>query len=563
MLRELYVQHFVLIDELRLNFQYGLHVFTGETGAGKSLILDATRIVLGGRTSTQVIQRGQSSALVEAVFDIENASLAADMLRTWDMPLDDDGTLVLSRTVYATGRSVCRINGRTATVQMLKMLGDTLVEMQGQHESHALLTSSYQRELVDLFGGYRDTVLAISNAFRTWRDLERELQAARSSERERAQQMDMLQFQINEIEAAALVPGEEVALRSLRQGLMVASRQKEHMERLTDALDHPSTGAITQVIRAESEARTLVEDEADLQQVLDLLSQARIQIEEAAFLVSKYASKMDTDPDRLLEIEDRLVLIRSLSRKYGATTDDILQHLHQAKEALGQLNSHDERTEQLQRDLEHAKRVYMDVALELHQKRLESAARLQAQVCRRLAQLEMNDASFAIDVHSDFDTPSESGYDDVTFLFSGNRGEPLSALQKVASGGELSRTLLALKVVVADVEHIDTLIFDEIDTGVSGEAAQRVAELMRLLGSDKQVLCVTHSAQVAAAGHSHFHIVKDTVEERATTRIEELDTERRRGEIGRLLGSGVSDETALNHADALLESFRRDAITNR
>lgn len=560
MLTELYVKHFVLINELRIQYSRGLHVFTGETGAGKSLLLDATRMVLGGRSSVNVISRGANHAIIEAVFDVAPDSAAAMHLANWDMILEEN-TLVLSRTLYANGRSVCRINGRTATVQMLKTVGDTLVEMQGQHESQALLTSRYQRHLLDLFGRHTSLCEDTAHSFERWQVARRHLDEAKLSERERAQQMDMLQYQVREIEAATIEDGEEDGLREERQQLLTFERARNHLEQVAVALDDPSVGAVAQLGIAQSQVGALEHASQELTDIQAMISSARVQAEEAAFLMSKFAAKMEAEPERLAAIEDRLVVLRGLMRKYGATTGEVLTHVREAKRTLEELSKHEEMMEQMQADVQQSLATYNQHAQALHEARQASALKLQAQVELRLRQLHMVDARFEITVKESGEMPSADGMDEVSFLFSGNRGEPLMPLQKVASGGELSRTLLAMKVVVADVEQIDTLIFDEIDTGVSGEAAQCVAQMLRVLGTHRQVLCVTHAAQVAAAGHVHFQIAKETDDERTQTRITTLDESHRQGEIGRLLGAAVSDDTAQKHAEALLESFRKEPIT--
>ncbi|MFB5191161.1 DNA repair protein RecN [Alicyclobacillus fastidiosus] len=561
MLTELYVENFVLIDSLRLEFGRGLHVFTGETGAGKSLLLDATRLALGGRASAASIQRGADHALVEAVFEVEANTPAARILADWEVDLDEN-TVIVSRSLYVNGRSTCRVNGRTVTVQMLKTLGDALVEMQGQHESQAMLTSRYQRTLIDLYGQHLDLVESTALSYRRVREARERLEAAQVSERERAQQIDILQFQIQEIEAADVTAGEEESLRAERQRLVAFEKFQSHVDEILSALEDPMHGAIAQLSVALHGAAELSIKVSDLEQVHEMISAAKANAEEAAFTTSKFASRLDVDPSRIQEIEDRLVAIRTLTRKYGPTLDDVLSHLMTSKAALNALMKHDEVIDACREELRDAQQAYLRLAERLSRARQEAAKRLQVQVQARLHDLHMNDARFEVSVTSDPDQWMEDGVDLVEFLFSGNPGEALAPLQKVASGGELSRTLLALKVVVADLEQVDTLIFDEIDAGVSGEAAQRVATMLRALGEHRQVLCVTHSAQVAAAGHEHFQIVKEMLDGRAHTVILGLDFTSRRDEIGRLLGAGVSDDTALRHADALLESFRKDTIAH-
>ncbi|WAH39019.1 DNA repair protein RecN [Alicyclobacillus dauci] len=561
MLTELYVEHFVLIDSLRLKFGRGLHVFTGETGAGKSLLLDATRFVLGQRASSGSIQRGADKALVEAVFEVADKPHVISQLAEWDIDVEDD-MVIVSRTLYANGRSSCRVNGRNVTVQMLRSLGDALVEMQGQHESQSLLTSRYQRTLLDLFGKHTSLSHATADAYRTWRKRQEDLDQAQLSEGERARQIDILQFQINEIESADITPGEEDEVRAERSRLLAFGKLKGHLDILTAALEDPMYGAVTQLATAEGEIDEVIRQVPEAEEIRTLLQNARVNTEEAAFTLSKVASKMEADPDRLEEIENRLVVIRSLTRKYGPTSEEILTHLQNCKQSLRELMDHDALVESLELEVQQHKKRFLELAGKLHKARVRASKTLKDEVQNRLHHLHMNDARFEIKVSADEANTSENGYDEVEFLFSGNPGEPLMSLQKVASGGELSRTLLALKVVVADLEQVDTLIFDEIDAGVSGEAAYRVAKMLRELGRDRQVLCVTHAAQVAAAGHEHFQIVKNMVDGRAKTEVVPLSDVDRRDEVGRLLGAVVSDDTAFKHADALLESFRKDSITH-
>lgn len=383
---------------------------------------------------------------------------------------------------------------------------------------------------------------------------------AEANERERAQQIDIYRFQIDEIERVNPQPGEEEALREERQRLLLYGKLQTQIERVASSLEDPSIGALGQLAAAEHDAVELASRVHSLANVADLLASARAQAEEAAFEISKFSARIQANPERLAEIEDRIVELRSLMRKYGASVAEVLSHLEHAKQELADLEKIDAHLGEHKEQLRVLEERYLQLAEELHQARVRSAAHLQEAILARLAQLQMGDARWRIDVTKDDSLQGEDGMDDVAFLFSANPGQPLMPLQKVASGGELSRTLLAIKVVVADLEQIGTLIFDEIDAGVSGEAAQRVAELLRILGRDRQVLCVTHAAQVAAAGHVHFEIAKQTRGNRAVTEIRTLTMEERRREVGRLLGAAASDETAVRHADALLESFRKDAI---
>ncbi|WP_062306017.1 DNA repair protein RecN [Alicyclobacillus sendaiensis] len=553
MLQELYVRHFVLIDELRLQLDRGLHVLTGETGAGKSLVLDATRAILGGRVASPTASDG-SPALVEAVFDIQANEAADRLLQSWG--IDHSGEIVISRTFHPNGRAQNRINGRSVTVQMLRELGDTLVELQDQHESIALMTTSYQRRLLDLYGQHDELVASCADAYRAWQDAARDWREALVSDRERAQQMDLYALQVRELEEAGLRPGEEDELRAERERLKRAQQMAESLGQMAALLDDGQAGAIARLHEAWRLAADLAGSSDRVGEIAKLLETARVHAEEASFTLHRFLSRLAHDPARLAEIEERLALIRKLSRKYGATTEEMLAYLERARAQLDAWSKHEERLAELEAEVGRREAAYREIAARLHEARAQAAKSLGEAISRSLARLSMAGAQCEIEVAPREDAPSEHGWDEIRFLFRANPGQPLMPLQKVASGGELSRMLLAVKVVIASLERTDTLIFDEIDQGVSGEAALRVAEMLRELGQEKQVLCVTHSPQVAAAGHVHHLVAKASEANRAITRVTRLDDGGRIEEIARLLGSDLSDATARVHARALLESFR-------
>jgi len=553
MLQELYVRHFVLIDELRLQLDRGLHVLTGETGAGKSLVLDATRAILGGRVAGPMASNG-SPALVEAVFDVQANEAAERLLASWG--IDHSGEIVVSRTFHSNGRAQNRVNGRSVTVQMLRELGDTLVELQDQHESIALMTASYQRRLLDLYGQHEELAASCADAYRAWQDAVRQWREAQVSERERAQQIDLYALQVRELEEAGLRAGEEDELRAERDRLKREQQIAESFAQMAALLDDGKSGAIARLHEAERMAAALSTSSDRTEEIAKLLETARVHAEEASFTLHRFLSRVSHDPARLDEIEERLALIRRLSRKYGSTTEEMLAHLERARAQLDAWSKHEDRLAELEAEVERREAAYRDIAERLHEARVRAARSLGEAISHSLARLSMAHAECEIEVRSRVDAPSEHGWDEIRFLFRANPGQPLMPLQKVASGGELSRMLLAVKVVIANLERTDTLIFDEIDQGVSGEAALRVAEMLRELGQEKQVLCVTHSPQVAAAGHVHYLVAKESDAERAISRVTRLDDDGRIDEIARLLGSDLSDATARMHARALLESFR-------
>jgi DNA repair protein RecN (Recombination protein N) len=561
MLHELTIQRIALIDHLHLKLSPGFNVFTGETGAGKSIVLDAIGLLLGNRASADLIRTGADSAVVEAVFEVNAATRAKveEMLSEWGIALEDS-TILVSRELYRSGRNVCRINGRLATVQMLRELGTHLIQQHGQHDHQGLLRPEEQLRLLDLYGGHAALCQETKARHSEYIRCKREYEASQLDEQARAQRLDMLDFQIREIAEAKLRPGEEDELRERKKKL-------QHLERISSALEaarvalegaERTMGAVSLLASAYEEVAAAAQYDEQLQEAAELLQTAQVHADEAARVVWRQLDGLDADPAELDAIETRLAQIRGLQRKYGATVEEILQYQEQAIRERDELLNHEARLEQLREEVARAERRLAEAADKLHQARLDAASRLSAEVAAVLKQLSMPNAQLKVDVAVRTDAEgqvqySEHGMDQVQFLFSANRGEEPKALQKVASGGELSRILLALKAVLADVDDVETLIFDEIDTGVSGAAAQAVADQMVRIAHSRQVLCVTHSAALAAAARTHFFIEKQDDKDATVSMVTQLDEPGRIRELARLLGAGIADETALSHARAMLE----------
>ncbi|MBX5436293.1 MAG: DNA repair protein RecN [Alicyclobacillaceae bacterium] len=595
MLTALTVERIALLESVHVELNAGLLVFTGETGAGKSLLLDAIGLLLGGRASADWVRTGADSGRVEALFHVrrETRERLGPWLAASGLP-DNGEELLLSREVHRSGRSVCRINGRMATVQMLRECGQHLIQQHGQNEQLGLLRADEQLRLLDLYAGHGELVQRVQRAYDEWAAARRQLDQTWMDEQERMRRVDVLRFQIEEIERADLKPGEEEALREERLRLQHVDKIVRALETAAAALegrDH-QPGATDQLASAEQELSAALAFDTGLEEVASLLATAQVHAEEAARALRRRLREVDVDPWRLEAIENRLADIRALQRKYGPTVEAVLAHLARCREELQQLLHHEEHMAQLAAAVEQAEARLGRLCGQLHESRRKAALRLATEVERTLRELNMPNAVFRIDVRSrraaevaggtepsaerSLDVGENSGeegradgqqsgvaarfrrdgWDDIIFQFSANKGEPPRPLQKVASGGELSRALLALKVALAEVDDVDTLVFDEVDAGVSGVAAQRLAELLRRLGRRRQVLCVTHSAQVAAAGDVHFCIEKVEGDARAQTQLKALDESGRVQEIARLIGSSGSDRTALDHARALLDRFR-------
>ncbi|MDQ0188374.1 DNA repair protein RecN [Alicyclobacillus cycloheptanicus] len=564
MLLELSVQNLALIDHVRLELRPGLTVLTGETGAGKSILLDAIGLILGNRASSDLVRKGADRCVVEALVEVPAAANEAvqSLLDAAGIELDPAEPLVISREVHATGRTVCRVNARMATVQMLRELGSLLVQQHGQHDHQGLLRQEEQLRLLDLYGRHQELLDQVRSSYRRWIDAKAALEQAAVNEQERMRRMDMLAFQIREIEEASLRAGEEEELRAARQRLQYADKIAGAVKTALEALsgDDARPGVSTLLASAAREVAAAATHDAALTEVKELMETAEVNVDEALRSLFRYLDTIEADPDELAAIEDRLALIRTLERKYGASVEAVLAHLDAVKAAYESLVNHEARMLERTQAVEAAQAELAALCKALHEARQSASTRLSAEVQRVLRELDLPNASLHIVVEPRLHASGEPafgphGADEVAFLFSANRGESPKPLQKIASGGELSRTLLAFKAVLAEVDALDTLIFDEIDVGVSGSAAQRIAEQLQKLGRVRQILCVTHSPQVAAAGDDHFCIEKSERAEHTTTVVHRLDFAGRVAEIARLVGAGLAGQTAVDHAEALLRGF--------
>ncbi|WP_067932912.1 DNA repair protein RecN [Alicyclobacillus kakegawensis] len=558
MLLELSVQRIALIESLHIHVRPGLTVFTGETGAGKSILLDSIGLLLGNRASSDWIRSGCDDAVVEALFEVDSEDVRR-MLSEWGFADGLEEPILLSRTIHRSGRSVCRINGRLVTVQMLRELGMRLVQQHGQHEHQGLVRSEEQLRVLDLYGGHEQALEEMQRAYQAWREADAKYREAQMDEQERARRLDMFSFQIQEIEAARLRPGEEEELRERRARLQNLDKIYRAVQQSLDLLDG-SSGAVAALVESREEIAAAVEFAAELRETVNLLETAQVHAEEAAHFLSRFVHHLDADPQELEQTEARLAEIRALERKYGATEAEVLKYYEEILAEHRRLLAHDEQLAKLAATCERRRREMERAAEKLHQRRLETAAKLSGEIEQVLRSLDMEHARFAIDVRlrttGEGDVVySETGADQVVFLFSANKGEELRPLARVASGGELSRTMLAVKSVLAEVDGLDTLIFDEIDTGVSGSAVHKLATELRRLGRGRQVLCVTHSPQIAAAAVDHYVIRKQERDTDTISLVERLDEEGRIREVARLIGSDLADATAFTHARALVEGF--------
>ena len=554
MLRQLHIRDFAIIDSLTLNFEPGLNVLTGETGAGKSIIVDALGLTLGERAHTDMIRSGRKETSIEAHFDIQ----AHPFLERAGIPVEEG--VIIRRTLSSTGKSKAYINDTMVNLQTLLEFGRSLVDIHGQHEHQSLLSTDNQMSMLDAYGKLIDVRSEVEKLFGEAQSLRQELSALKSDIREREQRSDLLKFQINEIDASALKPGEAEALKEERT--ILANLAKLH--ELTDSareLLYSGEGSSSEKLSA---ALSLVKEISRIDpaagDVLRLLESTLPLIEDADVSLRGYMEKYDMDPGKLEEIEDRLELIRRLERKYGEGVEAILKHRDDAEKELQRLTLSDERLRGLEDELRGKEDMLSAKAARLSDMRKEVSHKIERAIKTVLAELGMEKAEFGIDIKT---APlSSSGADAIEFLFSANKGEPPKSLARVASGGELSRIMLALKEILAEVDRVPVLIFDEVDAGIGGRTAESIGAKLRDLGSRHQVLCITHLPQIAAMAHHHVMIEKAQRKEGICVKVKELSDKEREEEIARMLGGKVTD-ISLRHAKELLKHSGAGSLFGR
>lgn len=552
MLSLLHIENIALIQSADIRFEPGFNVLTGETGAGKSIVIDSIGAVLGERTSRELIRTGAKSALVTAVFT-----------QVPPLPwLDENGfptgeeELLLQRELQGDGRNVCRIDGKLVTVAQLRELGRQLLNIHGQHDGQQLLDPASHLGYLDQFGGCQPLLESYQEAYRKWHDIRREMDKLQMDEAERSRRVDTLNYQIQELERAQLKAGEDEELSARRTLLRSAGRLMEAVQSAEFALsgDEDRDGACSLIAQAEGEVQGVSSISPELSELSEKLTALRCAADDAADTLRDLSRSFDFSPGELDQVEERLDLLYRLRKKYGPTVEDMLSYLDRCRKELDQIQYADDTLARLEKELKKAQKEAVRRGEVLSQARREAAGALQARVQEELRQLDMPKVQFQTEF-----TPKggeagmdETGLDEVQFLMSANLGEALKPIQKVASGGELARIMLALKNVLAEGDQIGTLVFDEVDTGVSGRAAQKVAEKMAQVARGKQVLCVTHLPQIAAMADTHFSVQKGEREGRTYTRLERLDRSQRREELARLIGGASITPSLLESAEELL-----------
>lgn len=553
MLEHLHIRNVALIKESEISFGDGLNILTGETGAGKSMIIDSLQFALGGRAGKDFLRHGEKQAAVEALFSVQSQALTEKLAENGIAP-EEDGTLLITRTLSEAGKSVCRINGSTVTVGMLKEIAEDMIDIYGQHEHQSLLNPVKHIRLLDRFcgAGFGEAMEEYKNSRQRLKDLEKQLAILIGDESQREQRMDMLLFQKEEIEAAELREGEEDALLEQKKRLSSMERlirlTGESITLLYDG-DDRAPSACDQLGDALAKLQEAAEYDAALSPLADALADDYAAVEDCARELKREAEKQEADPEELERIEERLQLFYKLKRKYGGSIEAVLEFYEKAVQELEFLSNSSEKAAELSAKKAEEEKRLSALAETLTARRRATAEQVEEQIETALHDMEMKHARFHIQIEEKADWGAD-GKDKVEFLISANAGEPLKPLAKIASGGEMSRVMLALKTVLVDADEIGTFIFDEIDTGVSGRTARRVGEKMRFLGGKRQLLCITHLPQIAAMADNHFLIEKESDAGETVTRVTALDEEGAVREVARLMNDVT--ETTLAAARELL-----------
>ncbi len=544
MLKELRIKNLAIIDDLRIRFEAGLNVLTGETGAGKSILVDALSLALGSRAQSDLVRSGEKEAIIQAYFEIDNTRSLPDI------GIDISEGLILRRYISASGKSKAYINDIMVSMQSLAEIGKKLVDIHGQHEHQSLLSLEMHREFLDEFGRLRDDREKVSALYSEVAALKKEVTDLRQKLKEKAHRTDLLRFQINEIDSVSLKIDEKEHLLDEKAILSNLSRLNELSETAYSMIYGEEGSCIERLSSIISKVREIAVIDHTAKDILSLLEEAKPLIEDASGMLRRYKNKYEIDPARLEEVESRLDLIKKLEKKYGEGIANILAYRQEAEKELKALEIVDERVEAIEAELKSKQEMLMDAALSLSGKRQKIALMMKDLIEKEFKDLALTNAQFLVDLKEE---PLASyGLDKVEFKFTANLGEPPKPLAKIASGGELSRVMLALKSILADFDSIPVLIFDEVDAGIGGKTAHSVAQKLKALSIKHQVLCTTHLPQIASVGDFHLKTEKKQKGGKVFVEVKELTDIERTQEIARMLGGNITD-VSLKHAQEMLD----------
>ena len=555
MLELLHIENIAVIREADIQFRPGFNALTGETGAGKSIVIDAMGAVLGGRTSRDLIRTGADRAFVSAEFSQVAPGLPG--LEEAGVRPDEDGCLLLQRELTADGKNLCRVNGRPVTVAQLRRIGGELLNIHGQHDGQQLLDEEQHLSYLDRFGRTEAFLAAYQSAYGAMAALLDQIRSLQMDEAEKARRMDTLRFQIGELERAELMPGEEEELLQRRELLRNGEKYLSALSGADYALSggEEGGGAVSALRDAEEAISAVRNLSGGMGELYQRLEQLRCEAYDLAETIRDRREEFDFSPAELDAVESRSDLLYRLKKKYGATVEDMIAYLDRCRTELDEMETADDTLARLEKQLETARRAVLAAGADLTAARKAAAGELETRIQVELRDLDMHRVRFHIEFGEK--EPGPDGCDAVRFLMSANAGEDLKPIARIASGGELARIMLALKNVLAEQGSIGTLVFDEVDTGVSGRAAQKVAEKLAQVSRRKQVLCVTHLPQLAAMADTHFSVEKGERDGRTYTRVVLLDREQRKAELARITGGSHVTEALLASAGELLDQAER------
>ena len=547
MLTSLKIENVAIIESAAIEFGCGLNVLTGETGAGKSIVIDSINAILGERTSREIIRTGAQSAKVYAVFEDVNENVKAFLDENG---IDcEDGVLIINRTLNRDGKNICRLNGAPVTVSMLRELGGELIDIHGQHDSQSLLSPEKHCGFVDGFAENSGLISDYREKYRRLCEIRNSLKKLTTDESSKSQRIDFLTYQIDELEKSDITPGERDELKARKALINNSQKVMESLNTAYMALKADGAG-IDMISNAETEIANASEYMDSLGEASEKITDIRYELDDIAELVRDAMAEIEYDPSELDDIEERLDLLYRLSKKYGETEEDMLEYLAKAREELESIAFSEEKVRELQKQEKTALVEAEAAADRLTESRKTAGEKLSRAICSELEFLDMPNVRFVVKLEDIGLT--ENGRDGVEFLISANVGEEPKPLAKIASGGELSRIMLAIKNVLAETDGVDTMIFDEIDTGVSGRAAQKIAMKLRSASKGRQVICVTHLAQIAAQGDVHLYISKSVSDGKTYTNIKSLIEEERVSEIARIMGGMEITQLQLESAREML-----------
>ncbi len=549
MLKTLDIENIAVIEKTTVDFSSGLNVLTGETGAGKSIVVDSINAILGERTSRELIRYGADSAFVSAYFE-DISDTVRNKLAELGFDNEGDNSLLISRKITLAGKSNCRINGKSATVSMLKEIGNLLVNIHGQHDSQALLNPDYHYKYIDMMSDDKAVYEDYKNTFKELINVRRKLKSLTNSEFDKERELELLEYQIKELEDADIKIGERDALLKKRDLISKSENITSALNMVLSAINgNDDTDGVQSSINI---CNNTVSSFDELKEISQILTNVNDEFEVVKDKIEKLFDKIEFDPNELELVEERLDLLYRLSNKYGSSEEEMLEFLDNAKSRLNSIVYADKELEKLNLQYDELFDKTVSKADKLSRSRKKIAAEFEKQVKSELEFLDMPKLEFVVDFNKG--NLSSNGYDKIEFLISTNPGEPPKPLSKIASGGELSRIMLAFKNILSHNDSIGTLIFDEIDTGVSGRASHKIGLKLKSVSKNTQVICVTHSAQIASNADEHFLINKEVKDAKTYTSVTQLDFESRKRELARIMGGLEITDTLLNSAEELLKS---------